>query len=146
MEKTTFIVGLDGSDAGERAFAFAKDRARAVGDARIVVCYVIEWSPFAFQTAEENAERFKRREEEIAMAHARVLDPALAKAQADGFDATGIVRHGSAASILHALARQQKATQIIIGRASNTGLKARLFGGVAAKLASTSTVPVTIIP
>ena len=146
MDKTTFIVGLDGSDAGERALDFAKDRAKAVGEATIVTCYVIEWSPFAFQTAEENAQRFKRREEEIAMAHERVLDPAITKAQSEGFDVTGVVRHGSAATILHALARQQKATQIIIGRASNSGLKARLFGGVAAKLATTSTIPVTIIP
>lgn len=146
MEKTTFIVGLDGSDAGARALAFAKDRAKAVGDCLIVICYVIEWSPFAFQTAEENAQRFKRREEEIAMARERVLDPALTKAQEEGFDIVGIVRHGSASEIIHALARERKAKQIIIGRAGNLGLKARLFGGVAAKLATTSTLPVTIIP
>lgn len=146
MEKTTFIVGLDGSDAGERALAFAKDRARAVGEATIIICYVIEWSPFAFQTAEENAQRHQRREAEIALAQERVLDPALKPALAEGYDIAGLVRHGNAASILHALARHQNATQIIIGRASNQGLRARLFGGVAAKLATTSTVPVTIIP
>lgn len=146
MEKTTFIVGLDGSDAGARALAFAVDRAKAVGDCTIVVCYVIEWSPFAFQTAEENAQRFKRREEEIAMAHERVLDPAIGAISTQGVDVVGIVRHGNAPEILHALARERKAKQIIVGRASNQGLKARLFGGSAAKLASTSTVPITIIP
>ena len=76
MEKTTFIVGLDGSETGARALAFAKDRAAAIGDCAIVICYVIEWSPFTFQTAEENRERHKRREAEIAMAHERVLNPA----------------------------------------------------------------------
>lgn len=146
MSKTTFVVGLDGSDAGARALAFAKDRARAVGDCTIVLCYVIEWSPFSFQTPEENEQRHKRREEEIAMARERVLDPALEQAKADGFDVAGIVRHGDAADILEALARERGAKQIIIGRVGTRGLKARIFGGVAGRLVATATVPVTIIP
>lgn len=146
MSKTTFVVGLDGSDAGARALAFAKDRARAVGDCTILICYVIEWSPFSFQTPEENEQRHKRREEEIAMARERVLDPALEQAKADGFDVAGIVRHGDVADILEALARERGAKQIIIGRVGTRGLKARIFGGVAGRLVATATVPVTIIP
>lgn len=146
MGQTTFIVGLDGSDAGARALAFAKDRAKAAGDCKIVICYVIEWSPFTFQTAEENAQRHKRRENEIAMAHERVLDPALTSAKAEGFDIEGIVRHGDAADIIDALAREHDAKQIMIGRVGTKGLKARIFGGVAGRLATTATVPVTIIP
>jgi nucleotide-binding universal stress UspA family protein len=146
MSKTTFIVGLDGSEAGARALAFAKDRAKAVGDCRIIICYVIEWSPFAFQTAEENRERHKRREAEIAMARERVLDPALTMTRAEGFEIDGIVRHGDAAEILDQIARQEDAKQIIVGRVGARGLKARLFGGVAGRLAATAAVPVTIIP
>ena len=146
MEKTTFIVGLDGSETGARALAFAKDRATAIGGCAIVICYVIEWSPFTFQTAEENRERHKRREAEIAMAHERVLDPALTMSKAEGFDMEGIVRHGDAAEILDTLARERGAKQIIVGRIGARGLKSRLFGGVAGRLAATASVPVTIIP
>lgn len=146
MEKATFIVGLDGSETGARALAFAKDRATAIGDCAIVICYVIEWSPFTFQTAEENRERHKRREAEIAMAHERVLDPALTMTRAEGFDIEGIVRHGDAADILDGLARERGARQIIVGRIGARGLKSRLFGGVAGRLAATASVPVTIIP
>jgi nucleotide-binding universal stress UspA family protein len=146
MEKTTFIVGLDGSETGGRALAFAKDRANAIGDCVIIICYVIEWSPFTFQTAEENRERHKRREAEIAMAHERVLDPALTMTRAEGFKIEGIVRHGDAAEILDGLAREHGAKQIIVGRIGARGIKSRLFGGVAGRLAATASVPVTIIP
>lgn len=146
MSKTTFVVGIDGSDAGERAVAFAKTRAKAVGDCAITLCYVIEWSPFSFQTAEENEQRHKRREEEISMAHERVLDPAVDAAKADGCDVTGIVRHGDAAEILDDIAKEQGAAQIIVGRVGVRGLKERVFGGVTGRLVASASVPVTIIP
>lgn len=146
MGKTTFVVGLDGSDAGARALAFAKDRASADGDCTIVICYVIEWSPFSFQTPEENELRHKRREEEIAMAHERVLDPAVAQAKEEGFDVVGVVRHGDAAEILDTVANEHSARQIIIGRVGKRGLKERIFGGVTGRLAVAASVPVTIIP
>jgi len=146
MSDTVFVVGIDGSDAGERALDFAKARAKAVGACTIVLCYVIEWSPFSFQTAEENEQRHQRREEEITMARSRVLDPALEAAKADGFEAVGIVRHGDVSEILDSLAKEHKAEQIIVGRVGARGLKERVFGGVSGRLVASASVPVTIIP
>ncbi len=146
MSETVFVVGIDGSDAGERALAFAKDRAKAVGSCTILLCYVIEWSPFSFQTPEENAMRHKRREEEISMALSRVLDPAVAATKADGFSVTGVVKHGDVAEILDDLAKEHGAAQIIVGRVGRRGLKERVFGGVTGRLVASASVPVTIIP
>jgi nucleotide-binding universal stress UspA family protein len=146
MSKTTIVVGLDGSEAGARALAFAKGQAKGIGDCTIAICYVIEWSPFSFQTAEENDQRHKRREEELQLAHERVLDPALAATKAEGLDAVGIVQHGDAADILDAVARKHGATQIVVGRVGARGLKERVFGGVTGRLAASASVPVTIIP
>ncbi|WP_296426513.1 universal stress protein [Yoonia sp.] len=146
MSKTTFVVGLDGSDAGARALAFAQDRAKAVGDCTIALCYVIEWSPFSFQTPEENEQRHKRREEEIELAHSRVVDPAVTAAKAEGFDVVGIVKHGDASEILDAIAKERGAAQIIIGRVGTRGLRERIFGGVTGRLVASASVPVTIIP
>ena len=146
MTKTVFVVGIDGSDAGKRALAFAKSRAKALGECTLTLCYVIEWSPFTFQTPEENEQRHKRREEEISMAHERVLDPAVTEAEAEGFKVIGVVRHGDAAEILDALAKEHDAAQIIVGRVGVRGLKERVFGGVTGRLVATATVPVTIIP
>ena len=107
MSKTTIVVGLDGSEAGARALAFAKNQANQIGDCTIAICYVIEWSPFTFQTPEENEQRHKRREEELKLAHERVLDPAVKDTEAAGHDVVGIVQHGDAADILDAVAKKR---------------------------------------
>lgn len=146
MSQTTLIVGLDGSDAGKRALDFATTRARLIGDCRIVLVYVIEWSPFTFQTAEENEKRHVRREEELELARERILAPALKTAQADGMAVEGIVKHGDVADILESLAKQNDASQIIVGRVGQRGIKERLFGGVTGRLVAASSVPITIIP
>lgn len=146
MSKTTIVVGLDGSEAGARALAFAKGQAKGMGDCTIAICYVIEWSPFSFQTAEENDQRHKRREEELKLAHERVLDPAVDEAKGEGFEVVGIVKHGDAADILDDIATQHKAIQIVVGRVGTRGLKERVFGGVTGRLAASASVPITIIP
>ena len=46
-----------------------------------MVAYVIEWSPYSFNTPEENEKRHKRREEEIERAQSQVLDPLVASLQ-----------------------------------------------------------------
>jgi nucleotide-binding universal stress UspA family protein len=146
MSKTTLVVGLDGSAAGEKALAFAKKQAKQMGDCTIAICYVIEWSPFSFQTPEENEQRHLRREEELKLAHDRVLDPAVAATKKDGLEATGIVRHGDVAEILAELADEVGAAQIVVGRVGARGLKDRVFGSVSGRLVASATVPVTIIP
>ncbi|MFC6636581.1 universal stress protein [Sulfitobacter sp. JBTF-M27] len=146
MSKTTIVVGLDGSEAGARALAFAKNQANQIGDCTIAICYVIEWSPFTFQTPEENEQRHKRREEELKLAHERVLDPAVKDTEAAGHDVVGIVQHGDAADILDAVAKKHNASQIVVGRVGARGIKERVFGGVTGRLAASASVPVTIIP
>ena len=146
MSKTTLVVGLDGSAAGEKALAFAKKQAKQMGDCTIAICYVIEWSPFSFQTPEENEQRHLRREEELKLAHDRVLDPAVAATEKDGLEATGIVRHGDVAEILAELADEVGTAQIVVGRVGARGLKDRVFGSVSGRLVASATVPVTIIP
>lgn len=146
MSKITFVVGLDGSPAGERALAFAKQQASRMGVCTIAICYVIEWSPFSFQTIEENEQRHMRREEELQLARDRVVDPAVAATTKDGFDVTGTVLHGDAAEILGQLADETGAEQIIVGRIGVRGLKDRMFGSVSGRLATLAKVPVTIIP
>ncbi len=79
---TKLVIGLDGHSSGERALEFAKTLAGQIGSCEIQVVYVIEWSPYSFQTAEENAQRHKRREEEISIAMERVVNPAIASLRA----------------------------------------------------------------
>ena len=140
-----FLVGIDESECSSRALAFAAARAKEAGTG-LTVAYVIEWSPFAFQTPEENEVRHKRREEEISTAHRAVLEPALERLKQQGVDADGIVRHGNVAKVLDELAVERGAAQLIVGRIGETGLASMIFGSVSAKLVQMASVPITVVP
>lgn len=141
----TLIIGIDGSKASERALAHGKRLARLIGDCTLLLVYVIEWSPYKFQSAEENAMRHKRREEEIEIARMRVIEPLLSALKSEGLGADCRVRHGDAAEILNAIALEHRAEQIVVARGSEGGFASRVFGTVAIKLVSSASVPVTVV-
>lgn len=139
------VVGLDGTGTGERALEHAKGLAKLISDCELVLVYVIEWSPYSFQTQEENAERHKRREEEIATATTRIVKPAVEALTSAGFKAHGVVRHGNVADLLNAIAVDEGADQIIVARSSEGGFVQRFFGSSTANLVMHATVPVTVV-
>lgn len=139
------VIGLDGQSSGDKALDFAKDLASKTTACELIIVYVIEWSPFSFQTAEENAERHKRREEEISVAMDRVVNPAVTSLTDAGLQAQAIVRHGDVADTIDAIAHQEGASQIIVARTSSGGLTSRLFGSSTANLVMNARVPVTVV-
>ena len=143
--KNSFLLAVDGSSCCGRAVDFATERAKR-GGASVVVAYVIEWSPYSFNTPEENAERHKRREQELAKATSSIVDPVVKQLKDAGLDAEGVVRHGHPARSLIELAEEHDVSQIFIGRKGATGLKSMLFGSVAANLVQSSPIPVTVVP
>ncbi|AJQ96253.1 MULTISPECIES: universal stress protein [Gynuella] len=142
---TTLIVGIDGSEAGQRALAHAKRLATLIGDCTLTLVYVIEWSPYSFQTPEENALRKKRREEAVVKARTRVIEPNVENLIKEGFQAEGVVLHGKVAQSLNSVALEKNADQIIVARASEHGLTARVFGSATANLVMHASVPVTVV-
>lgn len=141
----TIVVGLDGHASGERALEYAKRMANLIGDSELVLVYVIEWSPYSFQTAQENAERHNRREQEINTALERVINPALENLKKANLNANGIVRHGDVADTLNAIANENDAQQIIVARSSEGGFSKRIFGSSTTNLVMSADVPVTVI-
>lgn len=139
------VVGVDGSGSGVRAIEYAKTLAQLVDGSKLLLVYVIEWSPFTFQTVEENALRHKRREEEISAAKERVVDPAVALLADSGLAVTGIVKHGDVAETLERLAKEQSADQIVVGRTSEAGVVSRIFGSSTVNLVMNASVPVTVV-
>lgn len=142
---TKLVIGMDGEGSGDRALTFATDLANRIGDCELLVAYVIEWSPYSFQTAEENAQRHKRREEEISTAMERVVQPAVDALKGNGMNASGIVRHGDVAQTLNGICEKAGGHQIIICRSSEGGITKRIFGSSTANLVMSATVPVTVI-
>ena len=141
----TILVGIDGTEENRRAVDYAIKEAKR-SKAKLILAYVIKWSPYSFQTAEENEERHKRREEEIQIVHERVLNPMLESLASEGLEITGLVRHGQVADSLIYIAKKHGATEIVVGRIGESGLKTLVFGSVVAKLIQLSHIPVTIVP
>lgn len=142
----TIIVGLDGSEAGNRALAYAKRLATLIGEeCTLELICVVEWSPYTFQTAEENASRKSHRKTELESANARVVQPAIESLKADGIKANGRVLHGKVAQLLNNIAVETNAEQVIVARSSEQSLSARVFGSVTANLVMSSNVPVTVV-
>lgn len=139
------VIGLDGTETGKRALAFAKDLASKMEACELLAIYIIEWSPFTFQTAEENATRHKRREEELQLAQSRIVDPAVAELTAAGFKASGLVQHGDVAETLNKLTVENGGSQIIVGRRSEGGFSSRFFGSATQNLVMHADVPVTVV-
>ena len=141
----TIVVGVDGTERSLRAVKYAISQAKC-NNGRLVLGYVIEWSPFTFNTPEENEQRHKRREEEIQTAQQRVLDPMLASLETEGIDTVGVVRHGQVADVLIQIAKEHGANQIVVGRVGEKTLSTLIFGSVVAKLIQLTRIPVTIVP
>lgn len=139
------VIGLDGTDTGERALTFARDLASKIDACELLVIYVIEWSPFTFQTPEENEQRHNRREEELQLATARIVEPAVAALKDAGFNASGLVRHGDVAETLNRLTVENGGAQIIVGRGSSDGFTKRIFGSSTQSLVMHADVPVTVV-
>ena len=140
-----YLVGIDGSSGGERALEAAADLAQRSG-AELLITYVIAWSPFSFSTPEENAERHRRREQELSIAREKLLEPVSRRLTEQGIKLQVSVTHGHPARTLLNLADQHQASMIIIGRSGDTPLKTRFFGGTAAALTQSATCPVVIVP
>ena len=140
-----YLVGIDGSPGGDRALDTAIELARSSG-AALHVAYVIAWSPFSFSTPEENAERHRRREQELSVAQEKLLNPVAKRLDELDLNATVSASHGHPARTLLSLADQQQASMIIIGRSGDTPLKSRFFGGTAAALTQSASCPVLVVP
>jgi nucleotide-binding universal stress UspA family protein len=139
------VVGVDGTETGERALSFATDLASRIEGSELLVAYVIDWSPFTFQTAEENEKRHKRRDEEIELATTRIVTPAVERLTAAGVKASGVVRHGDVAETLNRIAVDNGGSQIIVGRVSADGFTKRIFGSSTQNLVMQADMPVTVV-
>lgn len=139
------LVGIDCSNCSDRALEYAAERAE-VSKAQLIVAHVIDWSPFSFNTAQENAERHKRREAELQRAHEEVVDPVVSDLREKKIYARGVIRHGHPAETLQAIGEEFGATNIIIGKTGSSRIKSQLFGSVANTLVQISKIPVTVVP
>lgn len=141
---TVYLIGVDGSNCSERAVAYVTERAQQSGG-RVIVTHVIEWSPYSFSTPEENAERRKRREQELDRAYQDIVCPLVDQLREAGVGADGKVAHGNVPQTIDRLARENDVTCVVIGR-KGAGRLAQFFGSVASRLVQIVDRPITVVP
>ena len=139
------LVALDGSDGGKRAVNIAAEHAKAT-NSDLILIYVIDWSPYSFNTPEENEERHQRRESEIQRANASVLQPEADALKDSGLKVDTIVRHGNISETIVRIAKKNDVSQIYLGKLGESKIRSMIFGSVTAALIQMSSVPVTVVP
>jgi nucleotide-binding universal stress UspA family protein len=120
------------------------ERARENGG-KILAAHVIEWSPYAFNSPEENALRHQRREQELSLARSEVLAPILDRLSEAGIPGEGLAAHAHVAKTLIRLGKEHEVTCLIIGRKGSSRL-AQFFGSVASHVVQIADRPVTVVP
>lgn len=139
------LVGVDRSEQSRRAVEFAAERAIQL-DRSVLVVHVIPWSPFSFNTPEENAHRSTRRAEEIAAATEQIVEPMAALAREKGAQVETLVQHGDPVDTLIEIAKQRASGHIVLGRTGDSRVKRALFGSTPSQVVQHTTVPVTVVP
>jgi nucleotide-binding universal stress UspA family protein len=142
--ETIYLVGVDGSNCGQRAIEYVMERARENGG-KILAAHVIEWSPYSFSTPEENEHRHQRREQELTRARDEILAPVVERFREAGIPGEGLAAHGHVAKTVVRLAQEHEVTCIVLGRKGSSRL-AQFFGSVASHVVQISDRPVTVVP
>ncbi|WP_018632510.1 universal stress protein [Neomegalonema perideroedes] len=145
MTQETFVVAYEGGADSDRVLSYAISRAQR-GGAKLVLAHILEWSPYAFLTQEELAERHARRKKEMARAQEAILAPAVEKVRAAGLEAQAELRYGSVPELIVDIAKETNAALIFVGRAGSSSIAARIFGSVPLALAQIAPVPTVIVP
>ncbi|MGY1664756.1 universal stress protein [Geodermatophilus sp. SYSU D00696] len=142
----SIVVGLDGSEASNRAADAALEAARR-HSLRLVLACVVPWSPYSLTPAEENERRHIDKEREAAAAREKVLQPVVTRLSGAGdVPVEGVVRHGHPAETLVAIARENDAAWITVGRVGQSRVRTLLFGSTPSHLIQLSPVPVLVVP
>ncbi len=139
------LVGVDRSEQSRRAVEFAAVRASQLHRSVLVV-HVIPWSPFSFNTPEENEHRSTRRAEEITAATEQIVEPMAAILREEGVEVETLVQHGDPVDTLIEIAAQRQSDHIVLGRTGDSRVKRALFGSTPAQVVQHSNVPVTVVP
>jgi len=144
MGKQLYVVGVDGSDWGKRAFEKATSLASQTG-ADVTVVYALEYNsgnPLATkgiipEGLDKEAEENKILEE--------VINPMLESAPSD-VQVDSKVLWGNPVDKIHDLVKSEHANMLFVGRRGRSRFANLILGSVANKLAHHSGVPVVLVP
>ena len=140
------VVGVDTSEASKRAVKLACRLQSTNLATSMLLVHVVPWSPFSFNTPQENEQRHAKNKAETKAAQEQVLQPMSQVAADNGGTADVLVRHGDPVEVLEDIAKKESARLLVVGRTGDTGIRERMFGGLPSHLVQSSPIPVVVVP
>jgi nucleotide-binding universal stress UspA family protein len=138
----TLLVALDGSPCADRAFEVGLQLART-GGSKLALCSVADPSPL-YGTLDPSV-LLERSLEEIQRQARRIVDDALAEAEAAGVSAQGAVLEGEPVYEIVAYAKKLGAGAIVMGTHGRSGLSRLFMGSVAEGVLRSAAMPVLTV-
>lgn len=139
------LVPFDGSEAAERALAWATTVARAQ-QCPIHLLAIVEWSYFGVQNPMELAQAQSDHIAEVERLKTRVLAPRAEQLRAAGIGVEQTVEPGAVTATILAVAERVHAQLIVVGRRGGSRLSRLLLGSTASALVQTAPVAVVVVP
>ena len=146
---TKILVGLDGSPLAEKGLENALTTAKQNPGSKLVLLTILEASAlkdvsFSESIAFEQLQlQLKQALEEVAR---KYMDNLVAKYKSEGVDMQVEIGCGVAAEEIVKYAENNQIDLIVLTTRGRSGLKKFFLGSVAAKVISTSPVPVLVLP
>ena len=144
------LVAVDGSEASNRALAYAATIATATGGSMTLI-HAIEPDMYDVGGEEPVSDSDRRDRLNIdsfddAENHGQtVLDEAIEFAAAQGLTASGELRYGRPAKVITAFAEEGAFDTLCVGHRGRSDRAIRFLGSVAREVAEHATVPVTVV-
>ncbi len=142
---TLYLVAVDGSEWGNRAADHAISMAKQTG-AKVRLITVIPWSGYQPLTVEEIVNRPLEKEQEEKRAREDILDPVVDKHKDSGVAISSEFFWGHPVDVVRKQAKEEKATQVFIGRRGRSRVADLILGSVANSLAHSLGVPIVLVP
>lgn len=145
MSAASIVVGIDGSDASNKALEHAMEMATQY-QATLIMVHVIDWSPFQFSTLEDNEHKSSQRRQTLQQDREHLMQPLSERMDSAGIAHETLIEFGHPAEVISDMAVQRDALAIVVGRSGQSRLKRVIFGGVASALVHEAKCPVVIVP
>ncbi len=145
MDKAKIVVGIDGSDNGNRALEYAKHLA-STNNSNLMLLHVIRSHILRAGANVDPDMQTQVRDTALNEYDEKFLEPKRLKLEEEGFDVDTEVVFGSPGHMLALEADRMQAEALIIGKIGNSKAKDILFGSVASRLVQHCPCPLIIVP
>ena len=145
MSKHLYVVGIDGSEWGERAAIRAANLAKQTG-AHLKLVYVMNWSAVQPMMMEGVAPPVLSQSEEEEIVNTNVIAPLTEQLNAIGAKFECELIWGDPVEILSEKVKEAHAHFLFVGRRGRSRIADLVLGSVANKLAHYVGIPIVLVP